>query len=68
MDSLSDLGKDDLSPAVWEVHVDRALRAPDPVILRVVLLLRVKAFGDGRAVGRNALVGSIDDFVLPLDS
>ena len=53
--AVAPLLEDHLAPAIRQVHVDRALRAPDPVVLRVPLLLGIR----GPAVPGRAMRGGI---------
>ena len=54
------------SPAVGQVHVDGALRAPYPVVLRVFLFFRIQAFSERYTVRWDAAIPAIYDFVRPL--
>lgn len=64
----SSFNKYHFTPTVGQMHVHRALRGPHPIVFRVILLFRIKAFGKGGAVRGNTDVAPVDNFMLPLDS
>lgn len=64
----SSLAKLHHSPSQREVHIHNPLRTPYPVIFGVLLLFRIKTFGQGRSVRWNTNILPVHDFMLPLNS